>query len=307
MASGNIPCGIGIPHHALQTQSGDMEPIREFVVRAETLNYDSLWMAEGIISAEFNIEPISLLSYVAAMTSRLRLGVAVMRLTLRNPIQLAKAAASLDYMSDGRFDMGIGMGHGTEAIFGYAREGRVARFEESLAVMRALWTQPQASFSGKNWNFENIAVRPRPVQQPHPPVWFGASHPNAIRRAARLGDAFMGQGSCSFEEVKNHFSLLFQYLEEEGRDPASFPVSKRVYLIVDDNKARGERDIRKFFSRIYNNADLGPQVCLWGGRQECLDRLGEIVQAGAKHLLLDPLANEREHLELLSEEIVPYL
>jgi probable F420-dependent oxidoreductase len=284
-----------------------MGPIREFVARAEMLNYDSLWMAEGILSAAFNLEPISLLSYIAALTSKLRLGVAVMLLTLRNPIQLAKATVTLDYMSGGRFDMGIGMGHGTEALFGYAREGRVTRFEESLAVMKALWTQPQASFSGKNWNFENIAVQPRPVQQPHPPIWFGARHPTAIRRAARLGDAFMGQGSSSFEDVKNHYSLLFQYLEEEGRDPESFPISKRVYLIVDDDKARGERNVRKYFSRIYNNADLGPRVSLWGGRQECLDKLGEMVQAGATHLLLDPLVNEREHLELLSEEIVPYL
>ena len=101
MKTGNTPCGIAIPQDLLDL-SDDMQPIRTFVERAEELNYDSLWLTEGILGRAPSLEPISLLSYVAALTGNLRLGVAVIVLTLRNPIQLAKSLVSLDRLSNGR-------------------------------------------------------------------------------------------------------------------------------------------------------------------------------------------------------------
>jgi len=305
MSTGNTPCGIALPQDLL-FQSDDMQPIRTFVKRAEVLNYDGLWVMEGILGRAPSLEPVTILSYVAALTENLRLGVAVILLTLRNPVQLAKSLASLDRVSNGRLDVGIGIGgHVPEEIFGYTSERRIRRFEESLQVMKSLWTESSVSYSGTFWNFDSVSMKPRPVQQPHPPVWFGARVPAALKRATRYGDGFIGAGSSSFEDFLTQYGLLQHYLEELGRDPKTFGISKRIYVAIDRDRA--ESRLREWFGYYYGNAEMASRVAIWGGRDECLDKLGQLVEAGAKHLILNPVLDEMEHLEILSEEIVPYL
>jgi len=307
MKTGGTPCGIAIPQDLL-FESNDMQPIRTFVQRAEALNYDSLWVMEGILGRVPSLEPISILSYVAALTDELRLGVAVILLTLRNPIQLAKSLVSLDRMSNGRLDVGFGIGgHVPEEIFGYSSERRILRFEESLQVMKALWEKSEASFSGTFWNFDSVSLKPRPVQQPHPPIWFGARVPAALKRAVKYGDGFIGAGSSSFEDFVTQYGLLQQFLEEEDRDPYTFGISKRVYVAVDQDRDRAQRSLREWFGAHYGNADMASRVSVWGSRDECLEKIAALIQAGAEHLILNPVFEEMEHLELLSEEIVPYL
>ncbi|MCB0000339.1 MAG: LLM class flavin-dependent oxidoreductase [Anaerolineales bacterium] len=307
MRTGNTPCGIALPPDMIE-QTGVMDHLREYVARVEALGvYDSVWVTESILGKVLVLEPISFLSYVTALTTRVRLGVSVMLLTLRNPIQLAKAVATLDFMSDGRFNFGIGMGHGQEATFGYARERRAARFEESLAVMKKLWAEEDVDFAGDFWQFKGINVVPKPVQEPHPPLWFGARQPAALRRAVKLGDAFMGAGSSSSADFASQVQQLRQFMEEEGRDPDTLLISKRVYLAVDEDKERAEARLRSWFGYHYGQAEMGSRVSIWGSQAECLDKLGELVQAGAQHLLLNPVFDEREHLELLAAEVVPHL
>src|SRR6059036_1613923 len=130
-----------------------MEHIRQFVIKSETLGYDSLWLQERIIGSFAMLEPVSLLNYMAAVTTELRLGISVVLLTLRNPIQLAKSFSTLDVMSGGRAVMGVGLGGGHlgshEDVFGYTREGRVTRFTEAVQIMKLLWTEPKTSFQGR--------------------------------------------------------------------------------------------------------------------------------------------------------------
>ena len=284
-----------------------MAPIHAFVQRAEALNFDSLWIPESIVGKS-TLEPVSLLSYVAALTDRLRLGVAVILLTLRNPVQLAKSLVTLDVMSQGRLDVGFGIGgHVPEEIFGYSGKGRVQRFEEAVEVIKTLWTEREASYSGTFWNFENLFIGPKPVQQPHPPIWFGARVPAALKRAVKYGDGFMGAGSSSTEDFVTQYGLLQQYLAEAGRDPATFKISKRVYIAVDNDRDGAEQRLRDWFGGFYRNPDMASRVSIWGSRDECLDKLGALVEAGAQYLMLDPVYSHMEHLELLSEEIVPHL
>jgi probable F420-dependent oxidoreductase len=306
MNKGNTPCGIALPMGLIE-RANSRQPLSDFLARAEMLNYDSLWLTESITGKAFGLEPISFLSYVAALTTRLRLGVSVMLLTLRNPMQLAKAVATLDFVSNGRFDMGVGLGHGQEATFGYSRAGRVRRFEESLAMMKKVWTEEAVSFAGEFWQFEGVNVTPKPVQKPYPPVWFGGRQPAALRRAVKHGDAFMGAGSSSNQEFASHIQQIRQFLAEAERDPTTFKISKRVYLAVDDDRARAEARLREWFGHYYGQAEMASRVSIWGNRAECLDKLGALVQAGAQHLLLNPVFAEQEHLELLAAEIVPQL
>ncbi|MCS6927063.1 MAG: LLM class flavin-dependent oxidoreductase [Candidatus Binatia bacterium] len=303
----SIPCGIAIPQ-TFATTPIDLQCIRQFVQRAEALPYDSLWVQEQILGDYPILEPISLLTYTAALTAKLRLGVSVLLTVLRNPVQLAKSLSSLDQLSQGRLIVGVGIGgHVPESLFGLPSEQRPRRFLEGLQVMKALWTQPRATVQGTFWRFENVAMEPKPVQQPHPPIWFGAREPVALRRAVRHGDGWMGAGVSSPADFVKQIELVRRFLDEARRDPATFPISKRVYIAVDRDRDRAERRLREWFARRYKNADWAPRVSIWGSHAECLDKLGELVRAGAQHLLLNPVFDELEHLEILAQEILPHL
>jgi probable F420-dependent oxidoreductase len=313
MAPGKTPCGIEIPQVFVDTPV-DMQHIRDFLAKAETLGYDSLWVQEKIVGDFSMLEPVSLLCYAAALTSRLRLGTSVLLTVLRNPVQLAKNLSTLDQMCKGRLTVGVGIGGGIgrhvpvqESIFGFSNERRVRRFMEGLQVMKALWTEEAANVRGTFWQFNSVAMEPKPFQKPHPPIWFGGHREPALRRAVKHGDGWMGAGSSSTADFVKEITLIRRLLDEAQRDPATFPISKRIYLAVDSNRDRAERRLREWFAVRYKNADLATRVSIWGSHAECIDKLGEVVQAGAQHLLLNPVFDEMEHLELLAKEIMPHI
>jgi probable F420-dependent oxidoreductase len=306
----HLPCGIELPQVFFDGPA-DMEHIRKFATRAEMLGYDSLWLQERIIGDFIMLEPVTLLSYVAAITTKLKLGTSVMLLPLRNPVQLAKAYATLDVMSGGRAIMGVGLGGGHlgshEDVFGYTREGRVTRFSEAVQIMKLLWTEPRASFQGRYWNFKDVSMEPKPMQKPHLPIIFGGHHENALRRAVKYANGWMGAGSSSSGSFIRESARIRDMLTEAKRDLTTFRFAKRVYLAVDNDEARGERRIREWFGRRYKNADLGPKVSIWGSAAKCTERIQEIVKAGGQQIVFNPMFDEMEHLDICAEEIMPHL
>jgi probable F420-dependent oxidoreductase len=300
---GSVPCGIAIPQTF--SSSVDTELIRKFVSRAEALGFDSVWVQEQIISDSPILEPVTLLTYVAALTSKARLGSSVLLTVIRNPVQLAKSLATLDQLSHGRLTVGVGIGgaHVPERVFGVPGERRARRFVEGLQVMKALWTQPRASYGGQFWQFEDVPMEPKPVQQPHPPLWFGARDAIGLRRAARHGQGWMGAGSSSSADFVEQIGLLRRSLDEEKRDPGQFAISKRVYIAIDPDSKRAENRLREWFGVRYKRAEMATRVSLWGSTQECTEKLNELVTAGARHLMLNPVFDEMEHLEALAEVV----
>src|ERR1700731_3037264 len=162
-----------------------------YVVEAERLGFSSVFLVEhhftgfGQVSAS-----MSLLAYLAARTERIRLGTAVVVLPWHNPILGAEQAATLDLLSNGRLDFGVGKGYRSYEFSGFCipPEEATERFDEAMEVIRKAWTSPgRFSHHGKRWKFDNIVVEPSPIQQPHPPFWLGAGSAESIRRAAREG------------------------------------------------------------------------------------------------------------------------
>ncbi len=304
--AGRVPVGIAMPQF-FQEGPTDMELLRSWVARAEELDFESLWTQEDITGDDPSLEPLTQLSYVAALTTRARLGVSVMVAPLRNPVQLAKALGSLDQMSHGRLTVGVGIGgrQNMYPAFGLTTDRRARRFVELLDVMKALWTEPQATYEGQFWQLDGVPMEPKPVQKPHPPLWFGGRHPDALRRAVRHGDGWMGAGSSTTATFLECVQQLNTFLEEAGRDPATFPISKRVYLAVDDNEKRAEERITTWFDNRYHNAPLGAEVSVWGSAARCAEKLAEIVDGGAEMLMLNPMFDHMEHLEQLTEEVIP--
>jgi probable F420-dependent oxidoreductase len=306
MATGRIPCGIEAP----QMSTPDYVPVlRSFLARAEALGYDSVWVQEQILGDVPLLEPITLLTFAAAITSRVRLGTSVILPVTRHPLHLTKALSTLDQLSGGRLIVGVGLGdrHVPEPPFNIPKEHRARRFVEVLKVMKALWTQRRASFAGEFWKFENLAMEPKPLQKPHPPIWFGARDETAIRRAVRHGDGWMGAGSSTTQDFNTQSATLRRLLDETHRDATKFPISKRVYIALDDNRERAERRLREWFGVRYRSADMASHVSIWGSITECVDKLGELVRAGAQHFLLNPVFDEMEHLEKLASEVMPRL
>ena len=303
-----LPCGIAIPQ-AFAEGEVDLQLARSFAGRAEELGYHSLWVAEQILGATPTPEPVTYLSYLAAVTSRIRLGSAVIVATTRNPVMLAKQLSTLDVLSGGRLIVGTALGGRPDSypLFGASSHRRARHFVESLGVMKALWTQERASFDGVFWQLDGVLMSPKPVQKPHPPVWFGGRHPDGLRRAARLADGWMGAGSTTTEQFREHVPIILDELYRQGRDPASFPIAKRVYVAVDDEAARAERRLQGWFGAWYGNAEMGSRVSVWGNVEQCVERLMELVDAVASMLMLNPVFDHMEHLELLASDVIPAL
>ena len=287
----------------------DTVRIHSYVARAEKLGFHSAWVIEQVLGSIPSLEPVELLTYAAAVTERIRLGSAVLLTGLRSPVHLAKSLATLDHLSHGRLIVGVGLGGnpGVYPAYGISAERRAARFAEGIRLMKRLWTEPRVTFEGDFWRLQNASMEPKPLQKPHPPVWFGAHHPNALRRAAELGDGFMGAGSLPTAKFKEEVTLLREFLEKAGRDPGKFPIGKRVYIAIDRDKARAAKRLGEWFGAFYGKPKLAEEVSIWGSADECVDRLNEVVAAGARLVMLHPVFDELEHLEQFAAVIAPTL
>lgn len=285
--------------------------IRSFVQRAEALGFDSLWVQESIIGRQRQLDSIELLTFAAACTTRIGLGAAVLLLPLRAPVPLAKTLVTLDHLSAGRLTVAVGLGAASprDLAFGIQPESRLGRFNEGVQILKALWTQDSASFEGKYYQLRELAMEPKPVQQPHPPLWFGVHHPNALKRTVRHADGFIGAGGSSTEQFASEVATLRQLLEAAGRDPSSFPFAKRVYIAVDDNRERaGQRLAERLGGYSRGSSEPAHQrIAVWGSVAECLDGLHKVVAAGAELVLLTPLFDESEQLEVFASEFKPNL
>jgi len=303
---GAVKFAVAIPQ-AFSRPLVDVGGLQTFLGRAEALGYHSVWAQEQILGTAGTLEPVTLLAYAAALTRRVRLGVAVLITPLRSPVQLAKSLGSVDQLSGGRLIVGLGLGGRTNVYpaFGISAERRVRRFAEGIEVMKRLWTEERVTFKGDFWTLDDAAMRPKPVQKPHPPIWFGARHPDALRRAVALGNGFIGAGSSSTADFTQQVALVRQYLGEAKRDPASFTLAKRVYLAVDPDKARAMARLREWFGWFYRNEGMAHEVAIVGSAEECAAGLREIRAAGAELILLNFTSDDLANAELAMREIVP--
>ena len=223
----------------------------------------------------------------------------------RNPFFLAKSLASVDQLSRGRLIFGVGFGGlalanmaggDSYTAFGMSAKGRVSRFEEGLHLLKKLWTEDVVTFDGRFWQINKLSVRLKPVQKPYPPIWFGAHSEGALRRAARLGDGWMGAGYWSTTAFKEEIKLVRQYLEEEGRDPETFALSKRVFVLLDRDKKRASQKVQEWIGRQYGDPARG-EICVFGSEEECVEGLGEVVSQGIDLLMLNPMYDVEEQAE----------
>jgi probable F420-dependent oxidoreductase len=297
-----IAFGMSLPHRS--PEPIDMRAVQQVARRAEVLGFRDLWVTENTLNEEsMCFDPVVVLTYAAAVTSTIRVGASVVVLAVHHPAMVAHQWATLDYVSGGRAILGVGLGREHHyRQFEVPEAGKVARFREEVQLIRALWNEEKVTFHGKFYNLDGEMMSPRPVQKPLP-LWMGVGHPNAVRRAAELADGWMGSGGSSIKQFAESVPILKQALAARGRDPENFPISKRIFMAVDENPAVARRELDRWFTDVYHNPPGTDFSGIHGTPEQVRARLEEVVAMGANHLMLNPVSNYVEQVEALAEVV----
>jgi probable F420-dependent oxidoreductase len=237
-----ISCGLPV-----SGAWGTPASLSRFAVLAEELGYHGLWSFQRLLAGADQhldpvyqrvLDPMLALAYAAARTTRIRLGVAVINLPYVSPAYLAKQASTLDVLSGGRADLGLGTGWSAPefAATGSDPHPRGRRTEEYLAVLRALFTSEVASFEGDLYQLPPSTMAPRPVQPGGPPILLGGTADVALRRAGRIAAGWVSSSRASLEDISRGAQIVRRAAEESGRDPDS------VRIVVRGVVHAGRRD-----------------------------------------------------------------
>ncbi|MCO5994491.1 TIGR03619 family F420-dependent LLM class oxidoreductase [Actinoallomurus rhizosphaericola] len=213
--------------------------VGHFAERAEDLGYASLWTFHRLLTpAEKDalapvyrsvLDPLLTLTYAAARTSRIRLGVSLVNFPFVTPVYLAKEAATLDVLSNGRFDLGLGAGwqHEEFVASGTSEERRGARAEEFVAALRTLWEDEVSEYDGEFYTIPPSRQAPKPVQKPHPPVLLGGVAEAALKRAGRIAEGWLSRSATDLSRIHEQIAIVRQAAEDAGKDPEAVRVVVR--------------------------------------------------------------------------------
>jgi alkanesulfonate monooxygenase SsuD/methylene tetrahydromethanopterin reductase-like flavin-dependent oxidoreductase (luciferase family) len=302
----------------------------DFNVEAEALGYHSSFSVEHHFTGWNQVSAtLTLLASLAMRTSTLRLGTAVIVLPWHNPVLLAEQAATLDLISGGRLDLGIGKGyrHNEFKGFGIPQEEAQARFEEAVEVILRAWTsRTRFSHRGRFWHFEDIVVEPPTAQRPHPPLWVAAASPASIRRTAARGFNLILDQYAGPDAIGERIALYRAEREANGHpsDPMQVIVARQLYIAKDkaDKDAAVTRLAQytqrtvavsrapdgKAGSHVLAYADTAGATeanALYGTPDEICSRLGALHEAGAHYVVLTISGGSKEQLRRFAREIMP--
>lgn len=256
---------------------------------AEEAGYDSIWAGDHVSFHNPIVDVTVALSCFAARTEQITIGAAVVLLPLRHPSLVAREFASLDYLSGGRVVLGVGVGgeggKDFEAVGLDPRE-RGRRTDESMQALRALFSEPDASFSGRFFAFEGITVEPQPVQAGGPPLWVGGGSEAARRRAGRLGDGWMPIW-VSPERFAEGLAEVRRYAEDAGRDPGAIAAAVMCPALVGEGSSgRLAAHLEERYS-MEVKPHLVDRYCIAGSEEECAARIRDYAEAGCEHLIFN--------------------
>ncbi len=295
-----IAFGMSLPHRS--PDPIDVSAVRTVAQRAEALGFHDLWVTENTLDHVTSFDPVGVLTYAAAVTQRIRLGASVIVLAIHSPMTVAHQWATLDRLSGGRAILGVGLGHEHYEQFSVPLDGRVRQFREEVEIIRALWNETRVDYRGRFYELDGATMPLKPLQKPMP-LWMGVGHPDAIRRTATLADGWMGSGGSSIAEFQRSVPLLRAALEMAGRDPGNYPISKRIFMAVDEKPEVARRELHRWFTEVYHNPAGTDASGIHGTPEQVRARLEEVVAMGANHLLLNPVSRFTEQVEAVAEVV----
>jgi probable F420-dependent oxidoreductase len=297
-----ISLGMSLPHRSPDPLA--MDTVKQVAQRAEAVGFRDLWVTSNALDHVYSFDAMGVLTFAAAVTTRIRVGVSVLVLPIVNPIHVAHQVATLDNLSQGRAILGVGIGreHHYEQ-FQIPTERRVRRFREGVELIKAVWTESKIDYRGDIFHLEGGTMTLKPVQKPHPPIWFGGDHPDAVRRTATMADGWMGSGGSSKAVFGRSVPILKAVLKEAGRNPDTFPISKRVFMSVHERADVARAELDRWFTVVYRNPAGTDASGVHGTPEQVRQQLEGLVDRGANHLLLNPVCRYAEQVDALASVV----
>jgi alkanesulfonate monooxygenase SsuD/methylene tetrahydromethanopterin reductase-like flavin-dependent oxidoreductase (luciferase family) len=302
-----------IGFYATGSATSSYRDLLEQIQYADEVGFDAVWLRERHFHPDhqgrnYCTSPFVVAAYIAARTRRVRIGIGARILPLDHPIHIAEDGATVDVISNGRLDLGIariGENDLYQSAFGVRNEETPGRFEEALEVISRAWTQDQFSFTGAYFQVPEVAVCPKPVQRPHPPIYLVGISPQTLALGSRRGLPLLIAGAQTVAIVKQTQENYYQLLKEAGHVPEDIilPVNRFIYVADSNEQAveqtretimrfihRGNTVIRDFLMLPQHEITfdlLFRDVCIFGDPDYCLRRLDELRQSiDLRHLIL---------------------
>ncbi len=334
-----VSFGVRVPNSGPLTS---VDNITRAATEAEQMGFDSIFLHDHVVwsgemhrhhissgahealdedqAADF-FEALTTVGYLAAKTSAVQIGVACLVMPTRNPIYAAKQLATLDHLSGGRLIAGIGLGSKASQmsnefdVFGVPFSARARMTDEYVEAMRAIWTQPWASYSGEHVSFKDAEIFPKPLQRPGPPVWVGGWTDHAARRTGRIGDGWV-PGWLSPDEMARGAAIVRETAQQHERDADKITIAVEKLTVIDrDRDAAMARALptvdtsSKTYERDIDQIQFAIDRHIFGSVEDVTRRVDEFVQAGVTHFELKfiyPTMDElTRQMELWAEEILP--
>ncbi|HEX2057410.1 MAG TPA: LLM class flavin-dependent oxidoreductase [Actinomycetota bacterium] len=333
--------GLALPHYdtSYRNEPVSWSAVRECALTAERSGFASVWISDhlfldwgkygGSSTPQASLECWTTMAAIAAATSQVRIGSLTLCNDLRSPALLAKMAASLDLLSGGRVDVGLGAGwyepeYRAAGIEFDPAGTRIRRLGEAVEVLGRLLAGEELTFDGEHYQLEEAVCLPRPRQQPRPPVWVGGKGDLLLRTAARVADGWNFSWIGSFETYEERSRAADRACESEGRDPSSLLRSVGAYVLAGrddaDLKERFERLVERTPEGVFQERGKGSAVSWEAFRRdhvtgtigEVTDRLGRLSELGVKEVVVTAGAlpfqvADPEDVELLGTDVAPAL
>jgi probable F420-dependent oxidoreductase len=290
---------------------GDGAAVLDRSRRIEAAGFDSLWVGDHVAFTVPILESMTLLSFAAAATSRVRLCSGIYLLPLRHPTTTAKVASTLDVLSGGRLTLGIGVGGEFPAEFeacGVPVEERGPRADEGIEILRRLWTEDDVVHRGRHFSFGPITMAPRPVQSGGPPIIVGGRKGASFRRIGRLGDGYISH-MCSPEQYADNMTTIREHAAAAGHRQKPFEPIVFAFTVMNDDFEKANERAARLLNMIYRRdfSDAARKYCFLGRPEDMLEQMQAFARAGARHFVFSLLSDSDEFFAAYENVIAPGL
>lgn len=306
--------GIAARNFTAYPEMPDARKLVEYGVRVEELGYDSVWVWDHmLLGVDPNfpiIDSLTVLTGIAARTSRIKMGTGILVLPLRNPVALAKQLSSMDQLSAGRLVMGMASGwykREFDAV-GIPFEKRGKLMDENLEIMHRLWSEEMVTGQYMNHNISKAVMYPKPAQSPIP-ILIGGYVDRVLQRAATGGDGWLTYFYRA-EDFKKSWAKIRNYAKEGGKDPDALLNASQLPIMVGKSKDAVRDDMMQWLNTEWDfpeHSDCSRESAIVGTVDECVEQLREHIDAGVQKIIFVPYKYQADQVETIAREIIPRL
>lgn len=307
--------GIAARNFVAYPDMPDARGLVDYGVKVEELGYDSVWVWDHmLLGVEPNfpiIDSLTVLTGIAARTTRIKMGTGILVLPLRNPVALAKQLASMDQLSQGRLVMGMAAGWYKREFdaAGIPFEKRGKLMDENLEIMTRLWTEHSVDGEYMNHKISKAVMYPKPVQQPRMPLLIGGYVDVVLKRAAVSGDGWLTY-FYKPEDFKRSWDKLRNFASEAGKDPDALMNASQLPIYVGKSKAAVQDDMLDWLNKEWDfpsHSDCSRESAIMGTVDECVEQLREHIKMGVQKIIFVPYKYQMDQVEIIAKEIIPRL